>query len=230
MKRTLVASILGLAATAVSSYGQGTIVLNNYATPSYQPVQWGTGVTGQTAGTSVDTASVEIELLYAVGTFSSTSAFLAASPTDGGTTFIDPTVNEAGSYGGGGPGGYYDDSSPVTISGWFGTANNGAVSGSNPYDPGSDPVTFLTEGWLTTGPQGGSSYNTALAHGISALWTETAANVGVSTAGICPLGDPALGFANGPTKLIISAVPEPTTMAVMGLGAAGLLALRRRKA
>jgi len=43
MKKTLVASILGLAMTVASSFGQGHVFFNNYVGTVYQPVKYNTG-------------------------------------------------------------------------------------------------------------------------------------------------------------------------------------------
>jgi len=223
MKRAILAEVLGVAGSVATSYGQGIITFNNYSTTSFQPVIWGAGVPSETAGANVDSASVEVALYYVLGNVSgdTTSAFLTAAGSPVATTFIDPTINTGGSYHGsptvgtGGPGGYYADSTVPTLAGWT----------------TSQTATFMVAAWDTTG---GLTLNNALYAGYSALWTETvdpgyasSANTGY---GIVPSTSVAGLFANGPGSVTVSPVPEPTTLALAGLGGAALLALRRKKA
>ena len=215
MKKIIVASILGLAGSLATTYGQGIILFNNYATTSYQPVVYGAGVTGHTAGSNVNNAGATISLLYALGTYSSVSSFLAAATTVA-TTTIDTTANAGGNFmgnpvvGTGGPGGYYDDSTPATLAGWTTTST----------------ATFLVEGSLLNGTQQLS--------GTGSLWTEVV-DPGYGTTltgyGIVPSTSVAGFFANGPSSLVLAPVPEPTTLALAGLGGlASLVALRRKQA
>jgi len=71
---------------------------------------------------------------------------------------------------------------------------------------------------------------------MSSLWTEVV-DPGYATAsltgfGIVPQAVLVAGFMNGgPTELTLSPVPEPTTLALAGLGGlASLVALRRKQA
>jgi hypothetical protein len=212
MKKVIVASILGLAGSVATTYGQGIILFDNYDSTTFQPVLYGSGVTGQAAGANVNNASATISLLYALGTYSSVSSFLAAATTVA-TTPIDPTKNNPNAgFGGTGPGGYYDDGTAVVLPGWTTSAT----------------ATFLTEGSLLNGSQPLS--------GMSSLWTEVV-DPGYATAsltgfGIVPQAVLVAGFMNGgPTELTLSPVPEPTTLALAGLGGlASLVALRRKQA
>lgn len=215
MKKAIVASILGIAGSVATTYGQGIIQFNNYATTSFQPVYF-------VGGGNADSANVEVALLYALGTFANTSSFLA-SATQVSTAFIDPTLNTAGTYHGsptigtGGPGGYYTQGAAAVLAGW-------AVG---------DTATFMVEGWDSTG---GLTFANALAKGQSGLWTETVdpglASSSLTGFGIVPtsIGAPAGLMANGPLSVGL-VVPEPTTLALAGLGGlASLVALRRKKA
>jgi len=210
MKRAIVASILGLAASGIAAFGQGTIVFNNYLSSNYNSdtVMWGAG-SGHTVGTQVDTASVTVQLFYALGNVSSdtTAQFLAAA-TAGNTAPISTSINSGGSYGGGhGPGGYYSGGNQL-INGWA-----------------SGPVTFAVEAWDTTT---GATYAAAAVKGISALFVAQDDTTGAAGRGVRPSALPAEDFANM-AGVTLTAVPEPTTLAFAGMGMLSLLALARRK-
>jgi hypothetical protein len=66
MKRTLIASILGIAASVVSSYGQGQIQFVTYASSAvYAPVVWGAG-SGH-SGAVVGGDNLTATLYYGIG-------------------------------------------------------------------------------------------------------------------------------------------------------------------
>jgi hypothetical protein len=209
MKRSIIAAILGVAGSVATTYGQGIVQFNNYISHSFNPV-----VT--TLGANVDSPTVEVALFYVLGNVSgdTTSAFLTAAGSAVATAFIDPTANAGGSYGGTGPGGYYNG--PVaTLAGW----TTGATA------------TFMVEAWDSTA--GATFANSALT-GTSALWTETgdpSLPGGLSGYGIIPtsLGSPAEPMFTGMPTLVVS-VPEPTALALAGLGGlASLMAFRRKQ-
>ncbi len=218
MKKAIVASILGIAGSIATTYGQGIIFWNNFQTASYQPVIY-------QGGGNVNSATVELGLYYALGTYSSVGTFMAAA-TLGQTTFIDTTLNTDGAYNGspqvgtGGPGGYYDPGANVVIAGWSTTA---------------PVVTFLMQGWQTAGLNGGATYALSNLRGQSGLWTETVdpgfGNTGNIGFGIVPSTSVAGFMANGPLSTALAVVPEPTTLALAGLGGlASLVAFRRKQA
>lgn len=95
MKKVIVAAILGL--TAVSSYGQGTIIFDNYSQGTYNQVVWGAGGPGA-PGTAVSQVPVSIQLYFAEGTGFSDIAQLTA----GVTGAIDITRTFDGAAGAGG--------------------------------------------------------------------------------------------------------------------------------
>jgi hypothetical protein len=220
MKRSIIAAILGVAGSVATTYGQGIIQFDNYYGAVYDPVVYGAGVAGHAAGSNVNSTSVEVALFYALGNLSSdsTSAFLTAAGSAVGTTFIDSTLNSHGLLGTGtGPGGFYNDGTDITLAGW--------VTG--------DTATFMVEAWDTTA--GGTFSTAGNLIGSSALWTEVGdpSLPGLSGTGIIPssLGDPAETMANGPLGVVMTQiVPEPTTLALAGLGGlASLMAFRRKQ-
>src|SRR5690348_16445924 len=102
MKKILIASVLGLAGSVATSFGQGVIQFNNYSSFHYNPVIYQNG-------NNVNSGTVELALFYALGTYADLGSFMTAA-SQVGTTFIDTTANQAGAYGGTGPGGYYQSS------------------------------------------------------------------------------------------------------------------------
>jgi len=215
MKKAIVLSILGIAASGISAFGQGAINFGNYAAASYQPVYYNPSASSAPAGLAgknADTTTTEIQLFYALGNLTGdTQAQFLATATAGVTTFITLGYNGGGSYMGnpatssGGVGGYFAPVEQI-IAGWS-----------------SGPVTFLAEAWETAGPNGGATFAASHLSGESALWMETDI---VGTAGSPP---PTPAFANNPAiELTLTSVPEPTTMALGGLGLAALMFFRRK--
>lgn len=206
MKRTLVAAILGMAASVASSYGQGHIIFSNYTSTTYHPVTYSsdaltTALLPSLAGHPVTDSGVEAQLLFANGTFADTASFLAAA-TSGNSTFINPSFTFGG-------GGYYADPNDQLL-----TSATG-------------PVTFMVEAWQTTGQYGGATFATSELRGQSGLWQETAA-ADANSNGIQPTSNPQKSFLIGPPAMSIAIVPEPATFTLVGLGAAAMF-FRRRK-
>jgi len=207
MKKAIVASILGLAASGIAAFGQGNVNFNNYSSTTYatDQVLWGAN-SGHTAGTPVGSASVEVQLFYELGTISGTAANFASTATAGITGFISTTANAGGHYGVG-PYGYFAAGNQI-INGWS-----------------SGPVTFMYEAWDTTT---GASFAAATVEGYSALWQETGSAT-ASSNGIEPTSLPPQFFADSPGVTLTGVVPEPTTLAFAGMGLLSLLAIARRK-
>jgi len=206
MKKAIVLSVLGIAASGYAAFGQGVIGFNNYSAQTYETAQvlWGVN-SGHTAGTPVGSASVEVQLFYELGTIAGTPANFAASATAGITGTISTTAN-AGGTSGVGPYGYFAAGNQV-LAGWS-----------------SGPVTFMYEAWDTTT---GATFALASVKGYSVLWQETGAGSG--TYGIVSSSLPAKLMANIPGNTLTGSVPEPTTIALGGLGLAALMAFRRKQ-
>jgi len=226
MKRKLIASLLSVAAGSAmvaSSYGQGTIIFSNYApsdtgSPS-APVTFGNG---PAAGQAVNSAFTA-ELLYSYvgmtgGTASSVAGFDVAQNSTGGiatAAIINPTV------------------APITVPfnantapfpqgylGLFGFSDP-TTSSSGVTIPGyaSGSVTFEV---LVSG-----TFNSATYTGISTSFAIPSLATGLATAGDLFNGGNTGSFLTPMT--VSTVVPEPTTIALAGLGMASLLAIRRRK-
>jgi PEP-CTERM motif len=218
MKKYLV--IMAATALATSVFAQGTISMGNLSSTLVK--QW--TAKGDSTLISAPVASAQVQFLAAptgtsltpLGTlgaggfsasFSTLAGFLAANPGWAAytTTGISPV---AGRFGGG----------VVTIND---AAHGGIAAGGN--------IEYIVIGW-----QGatGSTLDSALALGSSFIG-QSALVAGVATGNptTIPAGTPSLMNATfgGLTLAPLSVVPEPSTFALAGLGAAALLAFRRRK-
>jgi hypothetical protein len=216
MKRALVASILGLAASIVTSYGQfmgGYIFFNTYDPNNYAPVTWTTTASlapAGLAGTQVlPSADFTADLLFS-DSAGSGDTYLLNSPTTP-TSSLGIGLSMIGGYG----------------AGWI---LGPAVQ--FPYTSGS--VTFTIELFQ------GASYAAAKAPFsglgyVSLTWTEPAAAIatGESPVGYftaLPVPDVYTPGENGYLVVQLSPVPEPTTLAIVGLsGLATFMGFRRRK-
>jgi hypothetical protein len=197
MKKSVVIAALGLAVTAVSSFGQGSIIFNSYIANSSNGIL--TTFSPSLGGGAVG-AGFSADLLYSLSPITDAAGFatLTAGWTASGAG--NPSVfNVATPFG----------TSGSTL-GYFQAANNFILS---PYTAGST-VYFEVIAYQT-----GLTYATSSERGHSASFSTTLAT------GI-----------NSPTEVsfspfTVSSVPEPTTLALAGLGGlASLVMMRRKKA
>jgi len=181
MKKSIVASILGVVATVAtieSSYGQGFVAFNNYySVTADQTVRLDASLGGAPVGSTFTAA-----LLYSIGG----GALTPVGAANGGVV----------AFGGAVPAGYFLGGS-ATIQG---------------YSAG--PITFQVQAY------NGIDYASSTIRGQSALLNLAS----ISTPGL-PVGD----LGPGLVSFTVSQVPEPSTLALIGLGTGALLFLRRRK-
>ncbi|MDE3065967.1 MAG: PEP-CTERM sorting domain-containing protein [Verrucomicrobiota bacterium] len=207
MKKVITASVLGMGASlamVIPSYGQGTVFFGNYAPGSGVNAP----VTFAVAGTANGNAVTAGE---AVG-----SEFMAGLlySLDGGTTWKTDTAANSGAYpapfystdgNAGGGAGYFGIGSTVTLPSW--------TSGS---------VEFIVQAWFGGATYAASQSNPAGWFGASAPVTVPGTSIGSGTT--------PPGYLTGLSGFTVSPVPEPTSLALAGLGGLSLLAFRRRKA
>ena len=211
MKKILVASVLASVGMAVYSYGQGQVSFVSYdfgATSLNAPVTFATSGVDASSGNGAVTAGWGVgstftaDLLFQYGTMTTFALATSATPFAYNFSGNGPIgINDLSSYAG------YFFGDAVTI-------NNAAA----PYSGGT--ISFIVEAY------NGASYaasgtGTGIWRGQSSVFTGTAAT-GLSA----PTSLAFSGFT-----VTTSAVPEPSTLALAGLGGFGMLmAMRRKKA
>jgi len=206
MKKSVLLGIIGVGVGVATSYGQGTVLFNNYQSSSSLTVKYAaSGVPAGKAGLTVG-GSFAAELGFFNGVASSTAqlTMIAASLTYFG---IDN-----------GPGPSADpDGAPYT--GWYGgpTINLQAYG----WTPGQAGQTVTFDVFAFNN----GSLGAATVAGSSGLFQATE----TSTAGYQLLPPVPMYGTPGGSFTVASAVPEPTTMALGGLGLAALMLFRRKQ-
>jgi hypothetical protein len=206
MKKALVAAILGIALKATVAHGQGYIVMENYkvatgGTPVWSGVTYGSG-SGPKTGQYVGAASgFKADLLYSLTGNPGTYSLAAGSQT----SFFSGSV---------------DGGTPTTD-------GAGSFLGGTITIPGytSGPAFFIVEAYQ------GSSYAAAVSGNLYAGQSTAFSIPSLVTSTLQTPGD--LLNLNGTTvqglQPFVVTVPEPSIFALAGLGAAGLMAFRRKK-
>ncbi len=184
MKKSILIAVLGVAACAATSYGQGYVVMNSYL------ANGGLGATTTLSDGTPVSSSWTAELYFALGTASDSAG---VGLPGAGFTAIPSSIT---SYDANNDG-YFQNSTPVIVPG---------------YAAGAVSFEILASG--------GSLYR-------SGAFTE-------SKIGTDPASPPAIFGDNGPGMpsmvIPIAPVPEPTTLALAGLGGlASLVAMRRKQ-
>jgi hypothetical protein len=204
MKKALVAAILGIALNITASHGQGYIVMENY---KVAPV----GPTGTPVWSGVTYGPGSVKAGQYVGAVSGFKADLLFS-LDGGATYNLVAGSQTPFFAGSADGG-----TPTTD-------GAGSFLGPTVTVPGytSGPVSFEVRAFNGASYGAAGSYN-----GISAPFTIPS----LVTSTLVTPGD-LLNLsgttAQGLQPFVVN-IPEPSIFALAGLGAAGLMAFRRKK-
>lgn len=215
MKKALVAAILGIALGVTTSHAQGYIIMESYTlagaggtTPVFAGVTYGAG-SGAKTGQYVGNASgFKAALLFSL---------------DGGATYTLAAGSQTPFYVNGGVPSQ-DGGSPTTD-------GAGVFAGPTLTIPGytSGSVSFIVEAY------NGASY------GLNGFYNGQSAPFTISSLvnnQALPPGDllngsgtvPYTGTTSTGLQPFVVTIPEPSIFALAGLGAAGLLAFRRKKA
>ncbi|HWC59103.1 MAG TPA: PEP-CTERM sorting domain-containing protein [Verrucomicrobiae bacterium] len=206
MKKALVAAILGIALNVASSHGQGYIAFQSYdlvgQTPIFSGVTYGPG-SGAKTGQYVGAASgFKADLLYSLTGAPGSFTLASGSQT---SFYVNGGVQSS------------DGGSPTTD-------GAGIFIGPTLIIPGytSGPVSFITEAY------NGSSYGQqGFYNGQSAVYTISSLQTNPALPAGTTLNNTGT-TVNGMQPFVVT-VPEPSIFALAGLGAAGLMAFRRKK-
>jgi hypothetical protein len=205
MKRKVIATIIGASGVlgmAASSYGQ-QVIFDNYGASPYYQVRYSSTPSLAPAGLAglSATKNVDVEMGYVLGSVQAGFTLVPSS-----ITAVDPNNNLSQPDGGVG----------ANVTGWF----QGPAVTISGYSSG--PVSIEVLAWVASGlGAGGGTFATSDYTAVK-TWTEASLFAG---------GVPAVNFTGMNGDIVLAGVvptPEPTTIALLGLGAAGLVALRRR--
>jgi hypothetical protein len=205
MKKTWILAVLGLSSVGViSSYGQGHLNFTDYANSTSPTINYAaSNVPVGKAGLSLG-GSFAAELAWGNG----------ANDTAGSLTLIPGTITYFG-YDGPGANGDADGASGPSAAGagWFQLNTTTTLTTAMGYTGGQVTLEVFA---FNNG-----SLGAATVFGNSTLFNFTPATGSSPTPSTAPDISP---------FTVAQAVPEPTTLALAGLGGAALLAFRRKKA
>ncbi len=205
MKKSLILGILGIVAATVSSYGQGAIFLDNYISSTYNPIYLGPLDPG---GQFLAPVGFTVGLYYDLTPNQNITGSIAADSTGS----ADPSTLNSALIQATGPGA----TASIFTPGYF-SAHSSFLIQPGAATPAQNSYTIMVVAY------NGSSYDSSTIRGHSAaVYIQDASPTvagGADIGNFFPANTPMMGF-----------IPEPTTMALGGLGLAALLIARRKKA
>jgi hypothetical protein len=202
MKRSIFIAVLGMGSAAVA-FGQGKIDFSNYTSPSAPKVTFN-------ANGALDPVPGDAGLSVGSGVNAELAYYVGTSVSDVPTSLAQMTLLSSSIVSFGLAGG---DANGSTYAGWFegGVVTIPGVTSANNNFESFEVLAFV-----------GSTYSGASYAGNSSIFQSP--TTATSSSGVP-------GFVPGSWQnFTVQAVPEPTTLAIAGLGSAALLALRRKKA
>jgi hypothetical protein len=201
MKKSIVLAILGIAAGVIGAQAQGTVNFSNYYSNTAPTVNFGTTFVPLALQGLAVGSEFQAELCYVVGTGAS-EATVFANPIAASLTHFGTTY----------PNSPAADGDSVNGAGWWIGGGNEVLN-----TPATAAGTVITAEVLAFN---GTTYGNSTYVGKSGLFTLT---LGGGIAFAASLNGNMPNFT-------VNGVPEPTTMALGGLGLAALLVARRKKA
>jgi len=221
MKKSLILGLLGLAATAMTTFGQGSIILDNYNTsgPYITYGQAGVPQNGSSGGNGTVGAPVigapgsatspwTVGVYYALGDITGT---VAADPSH----VANPTTLGAFTQGTGNGTSAFIDNNTTGVAGAYLAGSTFLIPGTLPT--GGSTVTLMIVAYS------GATYNASNYRGHSAAFT-------VTTTAFNATSPTQTGAPNASGFGVFIAVPEPSVLALSGIGGALLMLFRRKKA
>ena len=212
MKKTL--TILALAVSASIGFSQGTVSF--YSISSTYSIQTnGTPANGTTTG-KIDTTANDYYFALLTQAFTGTTP-TSSNPLTGGWTFSGALANNSTLLAGG-VGNTADKS--LVVSGW--------TPGTEAYVEIVGWSASLGTTWAQIQNELAGTWATAGYYGVSGIGAVTSGGAGTPATLPAPIFSPT-GVSSGFLLNGVSAVPEPATVALIGLGGLGLAMIRRRK-
>ena len=198
MKKSVLLGIIGLAAGAVSSYGQGFIALDNYNSSAHPLITFGAG-SGGTVGAGLFGATWTVGLYFAAGNVTG-----SADSTSGNGIPLGLNLGTGGAAGG-------------ATTGFLTGPLAGEFSAASYFQ--ASPLVNGGTVTLEIVAYNGANYAASTIRGHSSAFTIAAL--------------PGTQFPNNVgdfmTAFGVTPVPEPTTLALAGLGGLASLVMLRRK-
>jgi len=221
MKKSLILGILGLAAGAVTTYGQGAVFLDNYHSSTYNPVIYGSGGGGAVG------SGFTVQLYYDLTAGANIAAAVNTAASNDTSHNGDVTTFGAltAATGAGATAGV--DTGSAAVPGYFESGASFLIQASGATQ-NSYTVLLVAYNGANYASSTIRGYSSAVFYQDASVNTTYGADTGTALSGITGIGSGTSDLTH-PIITVYSVVPEPTTMALAGLGGLGLLLFRRKQ-